>query len=457
MSKIKDYLTFDTDIKDLIYNEFNNNNGFLKLNNTVVHLSDKITKSDYKIQLTENVLNEPDFVKNWKDEIDYLTLIPIEEDGATFGIKAPCSHIYSPDGSFSIGPNWMASVWYKIDNGEWILGNPEGTYELFEVFVPFGSMLKLKCNLYDYISKDDKFGLYDDKCGYNFDGGTIIGTKNKKKFYAAGTIMSLLYCDDFSKYNAFDIDNLYEDAFNGLTNGFCEFSIHDAFIDWDSVDWDNEEMMTHLYDCALVKILNPLTFLPARVLLPFCYYNLFAYCTDLINSPVLWAKKIENTSYGYMFHNCTKLQKIYLLAEDLGNSTQHTGETGLICFTSSVLPRQGIIIKSKNISKETLSKDKYLDAYIPKTWSFIDYNEGILETKIVYASGESLTIQYKNGMTWQDWANSVFYDNTIYVGLLQVSAEMYNVAYPSDNHNGHNANNVVNPRDFIEQITYIFD
>lgn len=55
----------------------------------------------------------------------------------------------------------------------------------------------------------------------------------------------------------------------------------------------------------------------SRVINEGVYYGMFAFCTSLTTAPILPAKQLSPGCYNAMFHNCKKLTKVIILAENL--------------------------------------------------------------------------------------------------------------------------------------------
>ena len=102
-----------------------------------------------------------------------------------------------------------------------------------------------------------------------------------KQFKISGNIMSLVYGDDFrtgtnANYN-------FERMFFGIPN------------------------LVSAEDLAL----------PATPPTSYCYRSMFAYCTSLVNGPVLPAITLTTNCYQGMFKSCTSLSSVKILAEDI--------------------------------------------------------------------------------------------------------------------------------------------
>lgn len=110
---------------------------------------------------------------------------------------------------------------------------------------------------------------------HNF--GTFSATGDYKVY---GNIMSLIYGDNFvGKYD--------------LTEKSCRFT------------WLFHENSTLIDAKDLV--------LPATTLTDYCYHEIFAGCTNLVNTPSLPATTLEFACYNGMFYNCTSLTTAPLL------------------------------------------------------------------------------------------------------------------------------------------------
>ena len=322
-------------------------------------------------------------------------------DGATFVIE----------GAYTDNSDLVSPLYYFIDkienrhnitNIQWLLHNASyGFDNILEIFVPYGSFIMIKSTLYKHIK--NKPSEMEDYLYFPFS----INTLNNKEFYAAGTPMSLIYGDEMSLYTSFTY--IYYDTFkysNMLSWSLPNKSKYTKNGYPQTIEYNGETIYN---PSNLIKILNPLTFLPAQVLCKNCYSSLFDGCYKLKIGPVLPAKILKPNCYYSMFGRCYNLNKIFLLAEDLGDfdGSTYLNETALANF-SSKLPNRGIIVKNKKINNSVFTQERYLGQYIPETWSFIDYKPDIIEFKIL-----NTLYLAEEGMTWADFYVSEYNVNNI--------------------------------------------
>lgn len=416
---MKDNLIIDNKTNKIVYTK-DTDNGILivKLDKTDVSPKDVIKHKEYVIDYLEDNISAfelPEIVNNWNDKLDYLTLIPIEKQGATFGV-----------GEIKTGSS-LCTIYYQINDGEWI--SKEGGD--FEVFVPYGSYIKLK-------------GKIRGNIGYILNGNSITGgdaaandtntlvrpieinSLNNEKYFVAGTIMSLLEEDDMFKYTIF---NLEHDRFNYRENkGFLVFH-----TPYNKCNGNNN-------NGNVVKILNPNNFLSTGVHAPHCcYYNMFKNCKYLINSPVLWINNLYGDEYNYMFDGCESLRKIIIYTNYLDRLYTHDVNF-FETLGNSVKNNKGLILVNSSLSINEISNNINITDYLNWTVShYIPYEELITENVISFKIGVNV-FYAKEEMTWEEWVNSEYNTINAYIkgnlismpGIDNIALKGYYTVYKTD-------------------------
>lgn len=221
------------------------------------------------------------------DEWDYYTVIPEEDCEVQIIPFAGSNDLFSFE--FECFP-----FSYRINGGNWIDVSLGTTANLIQtILVKAKDKIQVKC-----------YGANFNPFAYDIDT-SFIKINPPCKFKVDGTPMSLLYGDDFKENNV---------ALGG-------------------------RLFNLLSSSMVTEILNPDTFLPYTILESGCYYNLFSYCTELTNAPILPGEVLTQNCYIHMFRNCPKIKYIKMLATDI------SAEGCLYDWVSGVSPT-GTFIKN---------------------------------------------------------------------------------------------------------------
>ena len=196
------------------------------------------------------------------DEWDYLTIVA-EED-----LTLEITNSYTESGS-----DLVTGYFYRSKNG--------GAWDKYS-----GKMVQLA------MKNGDEIRLKSDNInrGYSaldfYDDTDFANIKSTGSFRVRGTVMSLLYGDDFRDKSSME--------------GFT---------------------LNHLFGClkdsGLRYIESPSVFLPATTLSEGCYKGLLLQCDKLENAPLLPAEVLAKDCYYYMFNGCTKISYLKMLATDI--------------------------------------------------------------------------------------------------------------------------------------------
>lgn len=177
----------------------------------------------------------------------------IENNGIsdiTFNIA---DSIYDPSNPFDL------DIYGSTDQENWsLIGNTISG--LMTATVPANGKLYLKANTDSWHQTQ----LYNANIKFNISDPVNVG----------GNIMSLLYGDDYKGKKVFP---------TGSSQNF-----------------------TSLFEnCSIVSAEDLI--LPATTLTPYCYQNMFSYCTSLTTAPALPATTLAENCYSGMFYGCTAL------------------------------------------------------------------------------------------------------------------------------------------------------
>ena len=160
----------------------------------------------------------------------------------------------------------------------------------------------------------------------------------------------------------------------------CYFSMFkgtNVLPDCSNIDFSSESVVasgglkglfarTKVTDADLARILpknsNGKYCLPVTTLANNCYYQMFEYCTSLIEAPELPATTLVNSCYSSMFDGCSKLNKITMLATDI------SATNCLFCWVNGV-SSSGTFIKNDAMT----SLPNGIDG-IPNNWTVQNYN-----------------------------------------------------------------------------------
>lgn len=279
---------------------------------------------EYEVNKTPNVSlciedNETKHLHYTKKRFDdeYLTFEALESGTFTLTIG---SGVTTGD---------VTSVSYSLDNGEtWITtNNVDGQkVTITTPTVNAGDEVLWKGNAVRMANNSNANSA-----------STFSSTAN---FNARGNVMSLLYSDDF------------KDEVSLSGKDYCFYNLF----------YNN------------LKLINGKNIsLPATTLAEYCYFEMFANCTNLIAAPELPATTLVNYCYMNMFNGCTSLNSITCLATDISANGCTYGWVGRVSAT-------GTFIKHPSMNNWTTG-----DNGIPTNWNVEDYNthDGALMTMYV--------------------------------------------------------------------------
>lgn len=287
-----------------------------------------------------------------KDEWDYYTIVP-EED---------CSIYIVPFGGAndsSLSDVRSLPFSYRINGGDWIEVNVSTISDIITYFsAKANDEIQVKCYGINFRQEDYSFDVFRFKA--EADG----------KFKVGGTPMSIIYGDEFKNYNVVP-----------------------------------EQRLSRLLSNSMItEILNPETFLPYTELEADAYSNMFAGCSELINAPVLPATTLTRYCYSNMFNNCSKLNYIKMLATDI------SAEYCLDNWVKGVSPT-GTFVKHPEATWDVRGVNG-----VPNGWTIKFDGEEEDEGSIIQFKIDGWSYTAIEGMTWEQWVNSSYYDPS-YGGL----------------------------------------
>ena len=171
-------------------------------------------------------------------------------------------------------------LWYKVDDGEWILCNGD------DIIIP---LTKNQTVMF----RGENAANFEDICTHIFANGNC---------YIYGNIMSLI------KGAKEDWGNMVEEDLSAANTLEFEHTFEQLFC--------YEDNGKYLYNHPSKELL-----LPATSLTPYCYNMMFMGCSNLERTPELPASIVPYYGYCQMFSGCTKLNYIKCLATDI--SAEH--------------------------------------------------------------------------------------------------------------------------------------
>ncbi len=121
-----------------------------------------------------------------------------------------------------------------------------------------------------------------------------------KKFNLLGNCMSLLFGDNAA--NNFSLEGK-DYAFQTLFSTCKVVEVSDNFLPATIL---SPYCYREMFDSCDYLIKTP--FLPATTLAEDCYINMFSYCSSLTTAPALPATTLADWCYEYMFNGCSSLQ-----------------------------------------------------------------------------------------------------------------------------------------------------
>ena len=200
-------------------------------------------------------------------------------------------------------PNTSANkvIQYKLNNGQW------QTWDLSAVTLPDGAKMYIKSD--DEISMAESISIYK-----NF---VITGSIS-----ASGNIMSLLNFSDTLTDYAFCKLFIGCEALNQVPElpatilaPYCYYQMFGNCYIEQTPELPATTLAPYCYNnmfygCIRLKTTPAL---PATTLAPYCYYDMFNHCSSLTNTPELPATTLAPYCYKGMFMNCTSLTQAHEL------------------------------------------------------------------------------------------------------------------------------------------------
>lgn len=247
------------------------------------------------------------------EELDYFTIV-MEQDGI----------LYINNSAFStLEGDFCGSFLYSKNGDDWV--------EFSNNF-----RLELKVNIGDNI----RVKSYDINRALKQEGSYVeinyANIYSQSAYHVKGSVMSLLYGDDFK--------NKYSMIGFTLRELFCSFN--------------------HEYTNNLTRIETPNTFLPATTISEDCYSLMFADCKNLMNAPMLPANTLAYNCYYSMFYGCENINYIKMLATDI---------SAVDCLADWVegVASTGTFVKNKDATWDT-TPGALGTSGVPAGWTVID-------------------------------------------------------------------------------------
>ena len=153
------------------------------------------------------------------------------------------------------------------------------------------------------------------------------------------------------------------------------------------------------------------TVLPATTLVDSCYQSMFYGCTSLTTAPELPAATLVTWCYSGMFQNCTKLNYIKMLATDISASA-------CLDYWVKGVASTGTFVKNKNATW-----NKTGQSGIPEGWTVVNDGEESGGNLITFTVN-STEYQAEEGMTWEEWINSSYYDQNLNI-TIKTNGSLY--------------------------------
>jgi hypothetical protein len=87
-----------------------------------------------------------------------------------------------------------------------------------------------------------------------------------------------------------------------------------------------------------------------------CYTHMFRSCANLVNTPILPAKRLTESCYAFMFSNSPKVGNVTILAEDLTINTLETAFANNASPTIDIFHYNGGIIATINLTGTAMAQ-----------------------------------------------------------------------------------------------------
>ena len=281
---------------------------FLKKFNTETQYDADVENFEYAtvsyIEDIEEVRYMEKPITNYREQ--YLT-VEMLEDGEIF-----CSHMCDNEMTLS----------YSLNDGKtWVNVNWTANNEMFTAIIPnlsAGDRVQVRGNLKEVSAEGCSCNITP--VTPNFED---LSNSTLYRYNISGNPMSLYYWDDFQ-----EIDEVWEDAFNGFFEGALVVSAENLYLGFSTLAnhcYDNmfrgctslttapelpaTTMAINCYSSMFSGCTSLTTApeLPVTTLMEACYFSMFSDCTSLVTAPELPATTLAESCYGTMFQGCTSL------------------------------------------------------------------------------------------------------------------------------------------------------
>ena len=200
-------------------------------------------------------------------------------------------------------------------------------------------------------------------------------------------------------------DNASETASYPFDNTFSFWFYNNPIVDASSLNLSrNPRQGTCYYMFYNCYELKKAPELPASVLAYNCYNSMFQNCRSLVNAPELPATTLTGSCYNYMFNGCINLNYIKALCTDTPSRS---------CTMDWVkgVSSTGTFVKHPEATWDVRGVDG-----VPEGWTIKFDGEEEDEGSIIQFKIDGWSYTAIEGMTWEQWVNSSYYDHS-YGGL----------------------------------------
>ena len=303
------------------------------------------------------------------NDLNYLTFVAIEEGTISWsGVEYPAYELIS-----GYLPNIYNELSYSIDNGNtWSTPSNEFTTPI----IPIGNKVLFKgsCNT-------------QGKMGDAWEGSGGIGSfSTSSKFNLEGNIMSLIYSDNFvgktkfpERIGGWTPNPIRHEIITGgaifmlLFGAESTASYSCKIVDARNLVLPVTELTPHCYRkmfSAQQTLVYPPAILPATTLAPHAilsYSDMFAFCSNLVVSPILPATTPGYRTYEDMFRSCKSLSAITcLLTSTSDMCTSHWISDSY--YEGTGVAENGTFYKNPEMNNWGTGMDG-----IPSGWTVVDY------------------------------------------------------------------------------------
>ena len=258
---------------------------------------------------------------------------------------------------------------YSINGGEWVeLAKPEG--QATSISVTTGDIVRFRGDNVGYGSNyedvhEPGHEQWTESARYYSFKGTTCG------FIVYGNVMSLINKTSFEKLNtipgSFAFENMFRD---------CTGLISAEYMLLPATTLSNGCYHAMFMGCS--NMLYTPKELPATVLSLRPYTYMFSNCSSIKTTPIIRGVELtdiymNNGCYGRMFENCSSLESIICLAEDITTYQTSDPTDNLFCWVNGVQTTSGTFYKSPNMSNWPVGTSSNSYHGVPQNWTVVNY------------------------------------------------------------------------------------